>query len=258
MSVEDRLTALLARDLPRDEDGVLDALGDAGPPPSTGRVQDLMLSRAVPLVYEGLWRPFWGRLAVGPLGPGLRDERRLARALLSLRAGDAVLDVACGSGGFTRDFARAVAPTGLAVGLDASPTMLARAARDTPDGRWGDVAYVRGDAEAMPFRDGAFDAACVFLALHLMRDPFAVLDELARVLAPGGRVAIMTTLQLRSAPLRALLAAGGRSSGQRIFERDEITRALTARGFGELHVRRTGVLQFVGATLRAGADRRTA
>ena len=246
----DRLAALLVRPAPRGfEDGVLDALGDAGAPPSTGRVQDLMLTRAVPLVYEGLWRPFWGRLAVGPLGPGLADERRLARLLLDLKPGDDVLDVACGSGGFTRDFARAVGPAGLAVGLDASATMLARAVRDTDDESWGEVAYVRADATATPFADDAFDAVCVFLALHLMADPMAVLDELVRVLRPGGHLAVMTTSQLRSAPLRALVRAGGRASGQRIFERDEISDALRARGFGELHVRRTGVLQFVGATL---------
>ena len=48
--------------------------------------------------------------------------------------------------------------------IDVSPTMLARATRDTPEGA---AAYVRGDAVHLPFRDASFDAVCCFAALHL-------------------------------------------------------------------------------------------
>lgn len=245
------LDDVLARPLPRGPRGVLDALGERGAPPSTGRVQDLMLSGAVPRIYEGLWRPFWGSLATGPLGPDLAEERRMARTLLGLRPGQRVLDVACGSGGFTRAFARAVGTAGLAVGVDASAPMLARAAADTPVAAWPHVAYVRADAAALPFADGAFHAACVYLALHLMGDPGAALDELARVLRPGGRLAIMTTSQLRSAPGRLAMRVGGGLSGQRIFGREEVVEALAARGLEPFHLHRSGVVQFVAATLEA-------
>jgi ubiquinone/menaquinone biosynthesis C-methylase UbiE len=80
------------------------------------------------------------------------DEHRIARLLLGLTPGDGVLDVACGPGNFTRDFARVVGVTGLAVGIDASPTMLARAVRDTPASEYDNVAYVRADAVDLPFR----------------------------------------------------------------------------------------------------------
>jgi SAM-dependent methyltransferase len=232
----------------RARDGCLDLLGDATPP-STGRVQDLMFSRVLPLVYERWWRPAWGRLAVGLRGPSMADEHRLARLLLGLRPGDRVLDVACGPGNFTRDFGRAVGEGGLALGVDASPTMLARAVRDTPAGLAPTVAYVRADATRLPFRDGSFDAVCCFAALHLFADPLAALDDMARVLAPGGRIAIFTSCRTLPSPLRPLEALAGAASGMRMFERGEIALALRARGFGDVRERVTGETQFVGARL---------
>jgi SAM-dependent methyltransferase len=222
-------------------------LSASGAPRSTGAAQDLMLTRAVPFVYERWWRPALGRLAKGVLGPGMADEHRIARLLLALASGDGVLDVACGPGNFTRDFARVVGPAGLAVGIDASPTMLRRAVRDTPE---GEVAYVRGDAVRLPFRDASFDAVCCFAALHLFSEPFVALDHMTRVLTPGGRIALLTTCRTRSAPARTVDGLLGRFSGIRMFEQDEIVEALRARGFGDLHQRISGLTQFVGARLR--------
>jgi SAM-dependent methyltransferase len=226
--------------------GYLDLLG-AAPPASTGLTQDLMLTRAVPFVYERWWRPALARIAKGALGPGMADEHRIARLLLGLRPGDGVLDVACGPGNFTRDFARVVGPEGLVVGIDASATMLARAVRDTPAQLAPRIAYVRGDAVALPLRDASVDGVCCFLALHLFGDPFAALDDMARVLTPGGRIALLTTCRTRWAPLRTLDGLAGRRSGMRMFDHDEITGALKDRGLVGVHQRIAGVMQFVGA-----------
>jgi SAM-dependent methyltransferase len=223
--------------------GWLDLTGE-DPPPSTGPAQDLMLSRALPVVYERAWRPAWGRVLLGLTGGGMADERRIARLLLGILPGDTVLDLACGPGNFTRDFARAAGHDGLVIGLDASPTMLDRAVRDTPQPQ---VAYVRGDAGRLPFEDGTVDAACCFAALHLFPDPGAALDELTRVLAPGGRIAILTSCRFRSAPLRTAESIAGRLSGIRLFEPDEITGALADRGFTDVKQRIAGVAQYVGA-----------
>jgi SAM-dependent methyltransferase len=224
-------------------DGYVDLLGPAGRP--GGRpAQLLMLTRGLPMVYERWWRPAWGRVLMGPLGPGMAGERRIAQELLELAPGDTVLDIACGPGNFVRDFAGAVGRRGLVVGLDASPTMLARAVQDTRVAP--NVAYVRGDAIRLPFRDGTFDAICCFATLHLFDEPLAALDAMARVLAPRGRLAILTSARtpLTPAPIGALLGA---ATGLRVFGRQEITRALEERGYGDVRRRLTGLAQFVGA-----------
>ena len=228
--------------------GYLDLVGDDAAPGSTGLTQDLMLTDIVPRVYERWWRPALGRVAKGVLGPGMRDEHRIARLLLGIGPGDGVLDVACGPGNFTREFAALAGPDGLAVGIDASPTMLARAVRDTPR---RDVAYVRGDAVELPFRDGSFDAACCFAALHLFADPWLALDHMRRVLTPGGRIALFTSCRVSSAPLRVVNLLAGARTGMRVFGRGEITGALRERGFVAVHQRIHGLTQFVGG--RAGA-----
>ena len=148
----DRAQALLADDLRRGGDvplngGYIDLLPLEGLP-STGLTQNLMLTRAVPEIYERWWRPALGRVAKGVFGPGMAEEMRIARLLLGLVPGDGVLDIACGTGNFTRHFARAVGPTGLVAGLDASTTMLNRAVEDT--GGMEQVAYIRGDAQSLP------------------------------------------------------------------------------------------------------------
>src|SRR5207302_7980306 len=126
--------------------GYLDLLGDAEAPAPTGTTQRLMLTSAVPAIYERWWRPALGRVAKGVLGPGMADEHRIARLLLGLSPGDGVLDVACGTGNFTRDFARSVGPDGLVVGIDVSETMLTRAVGDSAAARLSNrAAYVRGD-----------------------------------------------------------------------------------------------------------------
>ena len=227
--------------------GYLDLIGGDGPGPSGG-VQRLMRSRALPVVYERWWRPAWGRVLRGAAAGGMRDEHRIARLLLGLTPGDGVLDVACGPGNFTREFASVVGAAGLAVGIDASPTMLARAVADTPG---GEVAYVRGDAVALPFRDASFDAVCCFAALHLFDEPFEALDHMTRVLTPGGRIAIFTSCRLQSAPGRAVNEVAGVRSGMRIFGRDEIVEALEDRGFADVRQRVAGLTQFVGGRLRS-------
>lgn len=225
--------------------GYLDLFG-AEAIESPGLVQNFMLSGALPRIYERWWRPALGRAAKGVFGPGMGDEKRIARLLLALSPGDGVLDVGCGTGNFTRDFARSVGPDGLVVGLDVSQTMLARAVRDTDEAGFEQAAYVRGDAQDTPFLDQSFDAVCCFAALNLFADPFAALDSFARVLTPGGRLAIFTSVRGRSAPLRTVESVIQARSGMNMFERDELVNALAERGFSDVRQRLTGMTQFVG------------
>src|SRR3954469_25529278 len=119
---------------PHTAHGYLDLLGDedgAAAGERAGPAQRLMVTRTLPAVYERWWRPAWGRVLRGAMAGGMRDEHRIARLLLGLTPRDGVLDVACGPGNFTREFAAIVGDEGLAIGIDASPTMLDRAVQDT-------------------------------------------------------------------------------------------------------------------------------
>jgi len=222
-------------------------------PESTGPTQDLMRSTLVPQIYERYWRPALGRVAKGVRGPGMAEEVRIARLLLGLGPGDRVLDIACGPGNFSRAFAAAVGDSGLVVGLDASTTMLERGAADLRRSGRENLALVRGDAAELPFVDDGFDAVCCFAALHLFADPFAGLDEMARVLAPGGRIALMTSVQRQLGPRGPLKPISERMSGMKVFGQQEIVEALQQRGFDDLHQRLSGLVQFVGGRLAPAA-----
>lgn len=220
--------------------GYLDLLGQEDPT-GTGLGQRLMVSRLLPLVYQRFWRPLGGRLLMGLTGPGTEEEHRIALEMLSIDRGDRVLDVACGPGNFTRDFARA-AGEGIVVGIDASTPMLDVAVRDTES---ANVAYLRADACSLPFRDGSFDAVCCFAALYLIEEPMPALAEIVRVLAPGGRLALLSSCG------RGPLSAGAAGtvvrglSGVRVFGRDELTGALLDDGLVEIDQRVSGLAQFV-------------
>ena len=229
------------------EHGYLDLLGDDAPD-STGVTQDLMLTRVVPVIYERWWRPTLAWAAKGLTGPGMAEEVRIARLFLGLGHGDKVLDVACGPANFSRAFARATGEDGLVVGIDASPTMLARGVEDTRKAGIENLALVRGDATAQPFENGSFDCVCCFAALHLFAEPHDALDEMRRVLAPGGRVALMTSIR-RPITVRPMKPVVERLSGMRVFEPDEITGALGERGFDNVRCRVSGLVQFVGGRL---------
>jgi SAM-dependent methyltransferase len=232
--------------------GYIDLLGEeraAGRGPG----QQLMESAGLALIYERLWRPVLGRLLMGAMGPGMGDERRLAIDMLELDVGQAVLDVACGPGNFSRAFADVVEEDGLVVGIDASSAMLARAVSET---RSDNVAYVRGDASDLPFRDGSFDAVCCFAALYLIENPFAAIEEMVRVLAPGGRIALLSSVNRGLLPASVSNAVVQPLSGIRIFGRDEITRALSRRRMSRVAQRVSGLGQFVSARKPVPVHRR--
>jgi demethylmenaquinone methyltransferase/2-methoxy-6-polyprenyl-1,4-benzoquinol methylase len=94
-----------------------------------------------------------------------------------------VLDVATGTGAVARDL---IAEKGCTVvGLDQSPEMLAEARRRLPD----DVKLIEGRAEQLPFPDATFDALTFTYLLRYVDDPAATLQELTRVVRPGGTIA---------------------------------------------------------------------
>jgi ubiquinone/menaquinone biosynthesis C-methylase UbiE len=109
------------------------------------------------------------------------------------------------------------------------------------------VAYVRGDAASLPFRDATFDAVCCFAALYLIEDPFGAIAEMARVLKPGGRVALLSSVHRGLLPAAATDALVRRLTGIRVFGGDELTGALASHGLVDVRRRIAGFAQFVSA-----------
>ncbi|MBV8989740.1 MAG: methyltransferase domain-containing protein [Solirubrobacterales bacterium] len=204
--------------------------------------QQAMHAPGLAPIYERVWRPLALRSFFA--GPSTAHEERLTLKLLELRPGDAVLDVCCGPGNTTRRLLPALGADGLAVGLDAAPSMLGQAVRDTNDQR---VTYVRADAEQLPFRDCSFNAITCHAALYMIERPVTAINEMARVLAPGGRIVLLTSCQRGPLPLRLAATMATWPSGIRMFARDEITSMLAQQRFTDISQDVYGFVQLVGA-----------
>jgi ubiquinone/menaquinone biosynthesis C-methylase UbiE len=108
----------------------------------------------------------------------------------SPKAGERVLDVACGSGLVTLRAARAVGATGQIVGVDLSGQMIERARQQADTQHLSNAAFIRMDAETLALPDASFDVALCALGLMYLPDPARALREMRRILRPGGRLGL--------------------------------------------------------------------
>jgi SAM-dependent methyltransferase len=234
MSAVVQAAGLLKSNKPVDLDGeYLDVLGERDPI-GPHRGQQVFRSRVLPKLYERVWRPAVSRFFLGLSGPGAAKERRMALGMLGVREGDQVIDVGCGPGNYTRHLARA-SGDGLTIGLDASEAMVAAAAER---GGGENLAYLRGDACALPFEDESFDIVCSVGVIHMVDQPLAALAEMARVLAPGGRLVVLASCARKGRPRR-------QRGGMTVFARDELTGVLRDHGLVEIEQRVIRRGQFV-------------
>lgn len=118
--------------------------------------------------------------------------KRYAALLAGIRSGDRVLDLAGGTGDLAARFARRVGSEGRVVLCDINASMLERGReRLINTGIAGNVYYVQGNAEALPFPDGSFDAVTIAFGLRNVTDKERALRAMRSVLRPGGRLIIL-------------------------------------------------------------------
>lgn len=130
-------------------------------------------ARAYDLIAGVLARPLYRRVVADVTEVGLP-------------AGSLVLDVGTGPGRVPRLIA-AADPTVEVEGVDLSPEMIARATSTANRTRTSNLRFRVGDVAALPFADNSVDLVVSTLSLHHWDDPAASLNEIVRVLAPGGQ-----------------------------------------------------------------------
>lgn len=187
---------------------------------------------SAPECYERFFVPAIG----GPLAVDL-----IHRA--ELRAGERVLDVACGTGVVARLAAREVGDAGTVAGLDVNAGMLEVAESVAPTD--AAIEWHQASVEEMPLEDGAFDVVLCQMGLQFVEDRARALREMRRVLAPGGR--LLLNVPGPANPLFDTFDAalerhvGPRAAGfvRQVFVMDdaaEIRDLLSGAGFGEIDV----------------------
>jgi len=145
----------------------------------------------------------------------------------SLRPSDVVLDIGCGSGTAVREAAARVSH-GRVIGIDPSRSMLRIAAEQTgSDSARERIEYLDGSAESIPLDDGSVTVALAINTVHHWHDLERGLAEVARVLAPGGRLIIS----------EERLASGRFGHGQGpTADSEDVARALRDAGFVDVGI----------------------
>ncbi len=119
--------------------------------------------------------------------PETRQLKVRSYGYLGLKTGDVVLDAGCGPGYDALRMAAIVGTSGKVVGVDLSERMIA-IAQEKAKGSPLPVSFRTGDVRRLDFPDASFDAIRIERTLQILDNPGQILDELVRVLRPGGRL----------------------------------------------------------------------
>ncbi len=143
--------------------------------------------------------------------------------VLDPRPGERLLEVGPGTGYYTGTVARAIAPSGTLHAVDVQSEMVEHLRTRMRQEGESYVEPIRGDARSLPYPDDAFDAAYLVLVLGEVPDQERALDELERVLKPGGRLVVGESLPdphfVRFEPLRRRVERRGLAFEARVGTR---------------------------------------
>ena len=163
-------------------------------------------------------------------------------ALIDLKPGETVLDLGSGGGIDVLLSARRVGPTGFAYGLDMTDDMLALACENQREAGATNVAFLKGEIEAIPLPDNSVDVVISNCVINLSADKDRVLREAFRVLKPGGRFAVSDVVvrgRVPDAVRKSMLLWVGCIAGA--LEESEYIAKLTGAGFEDATVEPTRV-----------------
>lgn len=136
-------------------------------------------------------RGLWGRLMIRKMNLGHAELTKWALGLLAVKAEAAVLDVGCGGGKAVRRTAQ-LTPRGKVCGIDYSELSVRRARRENRRAiRAGRVEIRQASVSELPFADNSFDCATAIETIYFWPSPKEDLQEVLRVLKPGGRLAVV-------------------------------------------------------------------
>ena len=121
-------------------------------------------------------------------------------SLGELSSGERIVDVGCGAGIDSLIAAKKVGPNGRVIGVDMTSSMLKKSRRAAEEAELKNVQFREGYAEALPVDDGWADVVISNGVLNLMPDKAAALEEMNRVLKPGGRLQIGDILVQKAVP----------------------------------------------------------
>jgi arsenite methyltransferase len=161
-------------------------------------------------------------------------------AVADLRDGDVVLDLGSGAGADALISARRVAPTGRAIGLDMTDEMLELARANAAEAGVDNVEFVKGYLEDIPLADESVDVVISNCVINLCGDKSKASSEAARVLRPGGRLAVSDVIadpDIDDAPKAEMSAWTGCIAGA--LTEAEFRTALEGAGFEEVEIRET-------------------
>jgi arsenite methyltransferase len=166
-------------------------------------------------------------------------------ATAHLRPGEVVVDLGCGGGLDVFLAAAKVGPSGKAIGIDMTPQMLELARRNASKGVKGqpvtNVEFYHANIDKLPLLDASVDCVISNCVINLAADKLTVFKEVARVLKPGGRLAVSDIALKRTLPPHVaddLMAYVGCIAGAISFE--EYRRGLAEAGFDHVEVLDTG------------------
>ena len=162
-------------------------------------------------------------------------------AFASLREGETVVDLGSGGGLDVFLAARKVGPSGKAIGIDMTPEMLELARANAAKSGLANVEFHQSTIDQLPLADGSVDCVISNCVINLAPDKPAVFREIARVLKPGGRLAVSDIALKRSLPEeigKNLLAYVGCIAGAIPIE--DYRASLLDAGFAHVEIIDTG------------------